>query len=619
VISCYAIFHLLRPAKARTPLSSASYHIFALVMDVGLIPFMVITAFFSQKNWALDSKSDARWHSFFNLSGTNTVLLVTWIAAIAIGALHLFSIGIDIYLIIIFRKIANYPPDSNPLEDNLTSRAASKHAYKNSDMTVSVSEKKYANMSGSTVNVNRPLSQPLMTDKYEAGTRPISFYQSRKNLDQSYSAHTQDTARMSRADLAGTLSSRTSRADLNSRGGRVHSRPGSAHSRSQSRSRSRPRSQGGAGNRASYLSAHSVHDPMPTRPLSLVSTSAGNSGYASPLPGPQAHLPADMAKMQQKNGLLNDNWYAFPDADEGDLSSPRRTPQPSQAVHDYSEHEEDEHTRTDHNMAMNQEHENLLPQSSSAKASSGSPTHSNQSHPSNNEYTTGDDSIDGGAFYFSDMPTATPTLDKYGNSHESSLTKQSYLNNTKTHSYDNVHANYNDVPDDSTDANSARNSQGTIGRALTVSSAISAVSSFYSQGSSVDANRAPSPKRRAYGDLASATAGVLGQSGSQSQLTIPKQSSTRAKSHSRERREAEGRPLQRGHVEKGGRVVSRTGVDLAELYLGDSTPSPSAAQRSGLRGRQVSGKVVEEGRAGPEAGWFGRGVGNRMKEVSGSA
>ncbi|KAF1345087.1 hypothetical protein BDV97DRAFT_302614, partial [Delphinella strobiligena] len=137
VVSAYAIFHLLRPAKARTPMSSASYHTFALFMDFGLIPFMTVDAFFAEDNWAAAAGADGRWKSFFspNENTSNAIFLSSWILAIVLGALHLFSIPFDLYLVWIFRKIARYPADSNPLEDNLTSRAASKHKYKNSDVS----------------------------------------------------------------------------------------------------------------------------------------------------------------------------------------------------------------------------------------------------------------------------------------------------------------------------------------------------------------------------------------------------------------------------------------------------------------------------------------------------
>lgn len=557
-------------------------------MDIALIPFMVLTAFWSEINWSKATGSDGRWRSFFSADGTNTLMFVTWIVAIAVGTFHLISIGFDIYLVLVFRKIAHYPPDANPLEDNLTSRVAGKHRYKNSELTVPVSEKNFSTMSGSTLHLSRPNSQQV----YGADGRPVSFYKSRANLDNSYSGHNQETARMSRVNLLPN----SSHVDISGRSSRGQSRS-RGHSRSQSRSQSRPRSQGSANqSRHSYLSVDQ-HEPMPTRPHSFLSGEERPSRYSTPLPGPQASVPANVAKLQQEDGLLNDNWYVMPEDDQGDLSSPRRTPQPPtyEPEHDH----DNDYSNPRHSalaLSTGEEEADLYPQPLKTTPPPLPPTHSGRPQTAMTDST-----IDNGAFYFSDMPTNdTPVLDRYGNSHPASI--RSFDNNT--------------------DTNSVHNSEGTIGRALTISSAISAVSSLYSQGNTSidDSSRAPSPKRKAYGDLASATKSIRGFSpppvsaspalSYQNSLAPPRQ--PRGKSHSRERSrdgDSAREGLQRGHMERGGRVVSRTGVDLADasvMYTG------ALAQQA--RGRQVSGKVAEEGRAGQNNGWF-----MRRREVSGAA
>ena len=597
----YAVYHLRRSAKARTPSSSVSYHAFALVMDIALIPFMVITAFFSRKEWIMESGADGRWTSFFSTTGTNTLLLVTWITAVAVGSLHLLSIGLDVYLIIMFRKIARYPPDSNPLEDELSRRMASKHKHKNSELTSSFSEKRLTNMSSSTITVNRPMP----------------FHQSRAGLDESCSGHTPETARMSRVNLYQQPgSARTSRVDFDpySRSG---SRPGTAHSRSQSRSRSRPRSQGG-NNRYSVQSAH---DPMPLPPISFLSgeeaRSNQSSRYGTPLPGPQAALPADVAKLQQQEGLLSDNWAVLGDDDDGDLSSPRRTPVPF-----------DQNDQTYQRVPLGEgERELSLKEEMAMLPHPLYTTSPTLSHDQPRE-SYGSNGGDNGKFYFSDMPinstsrSERPTLDAYGNSHDASLPRTSYL--PSSHPY----ATFDPTSPNSNDAHytMSKDTQGTIGRALTVTGANSEVSSIYSQGNTPDVSRPASPKRKAYGDLASAVGGVRGSQSWQAQssqgLAPPPPphggGQARGRSHSRERN------LQRGHVEKGGRVVSRTGVDLDDasvMYLASPTASGAnskvASAASSLRGRQVSGKIAEEGLGGQRSGWWGGGV--RRREVSGTA
>lgn len=133
-------------------------------MDVGLIPFYVFIALYSNQNYSMQPTEKDRWTSFFSTNfATSTVIYVTFIASIVVGGLHLISILLDIYLIIMFRKIANLPPDMNPLEDNLTGssrRRSMKHKHKNSEMTISsvssdMSERKSGYYSGSTMNASR--------------------------------------------------------------------------------------------------------------------------------------------------------------------------------------------------------------------------------------------------------------------------------------------------------------------------------------------------------------------------------------------------------------------------------------------------------------------------------
>lgn len=608
-IAAYAIFHLFRPASARTPLSSSTYHAFALFMDLGLIPFMVVSAFFAENNWSMDDGDDGRWRSFFSAKGaTDTLLFVTWIVAIAMGGLHLISAAIDVYLIIIFRKIAQYPPDCNPLEDNLTSRAARKHKYKNSEVVVS--EKKFASMSGSTLALSRPTSANVGNEKLipDANVRPISFYQSRTDMNHDYSGHTQETARMSRVNLyqyEQPNSARSSRTDIGGRSpaSRPHSRSRS-HSRHRSQS-SRPNSFTGQ----SMSGYQGQHDPMPTSPHSFLDRP---SRYGTPLTAPQASLPANVAKLQQKDSLLSDNWYVVADDEQGDLSSPRRTPIPevswARDLDDDNVLHVDSHNPHAAELShYAQEERDLLPQPLKTHPptppSHGQPKsqlsyaniHSDMTdiHDDTDDgasFKTASTAKDNGAFYFSDMTPGSLQLDMYGNSHATSE----------------CHNN---------DTNSAHNSEGTIGRALTIKSAISAVSSLYSQGNTPDLSRSTSPKRKVYGDLASASKNIRGFSPVGNLPIPPPKHPGRGKSHER----SGDHVSQKGPQHSGGRVISRTGVDLADANIMYVDHSPAS---SSLRGRQVSGKVAEEGLAGAKSAWWGSGNamgGVRKREVSGAA
>ena len=304
----YAIYHLLRPAKGRTPNSSSSYHFFALFMDVGLIPFYVFIALYANQNYNLPADDANRWTSFFSTNfATTTVMFVTFIASIVVGGLHLVSIGIDIYLIMIFRKIANLPPDMNPLEDNLTGssrRRSMKHKHKNSEMTTSsvstdMSEKKAGYYSGSTMNDSRT------SIAKDPEARVVPWGHSRMNSAQTYSAHNPDSARLSRQQFdevtlhQGPHSARSSRVSV----------PGTGH-----------RSRAGTVVSPAEHGAPLYFDDIPPVPAY---SSRPNSTHGTP----ERYVAAptrDVVKTQQKSGLLNDNWYVLPDEDVSDLGTPRR-------------------------------------------------------------------------------------------------------------------------------------------------------------------------------------------------------------------------------------------------------------------------------------------------------
>lgn len=195
----YALYHLLRPAKGRTPASSASYHFFALVIDIGLIPFYIFTALVAKSKQNIPLDDNTRWTSFFDNQATDKIILSTWLISIVVGGLHLVSSGLSLYLMWMFRKIMNLPPDLNPLEDNLTSRRKSKHKYKNSELSASISEPTLVGSTTSLANSGR--ASPVKSNAM-AEVRPISFMHTRQDSDFSYSPHNPTTAQASRSTLA---------------------------------------------------------------------------------------------------------------------------------------------------------------------------------------------------------------------------------------------------------------------------------------------------------------------------------------------------------------------------------------------------------------------------------
>lgn len=119
----YAVYHLVRSAKERTPASSASYMIFAAFLDAGLIPFFVFSAIMSRTQYTNSNEAQAQWQTLFNTDDARfKIVFSNFLFSVVDGSLHLISFVISIYLATIFRQISKLPPDMNPLEDNLTSR-----------------------------------------------------------------------------------------------------------------------------------------------------------------------------------------------------------------------------------------------------------------------------------------------------------------------------------------------------------------------------------------------------------------------------------------------------------------------------------------------------------------
>jgi hypothetical protein len=165
-------------------------------MDTGLIPFYVFIAMLGNAQSQQLPGTKGRWTSFLADLGTSELIQATWIAAAATAGLHVASLILDLYLIVMFRKIARLPPDMNPLEDNLTSRRKNKHKYKNSEMSMN------SDLTVSGVNSNRTSH---ISDLQDPDPRQISFIQSRNGENGGFSPHNPKTARMSQINLAGNM------------------------------------------------------------------------------------------------------------------------------------------------------------------------------------------------------------------------------------------------------------------------------------------------------------------------------------------------------------------------------------------------------------------------------
>ncbi|KAI0206318.1 hypothetical protein F4808DRAFT_406867 [Astrocystis sublimbata] len=163
VCSAYAILHLAKPARARPPASSAAYQVFACLTDLAILPFYAYGAITVSK----DSDS---WDTIL----ANKSLLPIFIKSEYYGllgaiGLHAISLGISVYLAVVFKRIANMPPDMNPLESNLTSRT--KHKRNKSSMA-SV----YTAVSADSKRLSTPLEDHRRSGvPYEDLSRPPSI------------------------------------------------------------------------------------------------------------------------------------------------------------------------------------------------------------------------------------------------------------------------------------------------------------------------------------------------------------------------------------------------------------------------------------------------------------
>jgi hypothetical protein len=294
-----------------------------MIMDMSLIPLYVYTAWFAHENWVAAPDNDKRWKNIFNkdLTSTDTLLFATFLIPIVVGGLHLISLGLGLYLTILFKKIASLPHDMNPLEDNLTSR---KHQYKNSEASAVSMMQKPGHMSGSTLNINdRRFSKSAHED------RTVEFRNSRVGAEMDYSPHNPQSARLSRQmtqerDFCHSLVQSQGPIPRSSRQSFIQSSagvPASPEKRDMD-------SFSFVGDLASapapppHTSHGRSHSPRPGSSVSVRDQQTEQALYAPT----HAHMQS-----QQKESLLSDNWFVHEEEPRtGDLGVPLSPPSPSQ-------------------------------------------------------------------------------------------------------------------------------------------------------------------------------------------------------------------------------------------------------------------------------------------------
>ncbi|KAF2817047.1 uncharacterized protein BDZ99DRAFT_492952 [Mytilinidion resinicola] len=573
----YAIYHLVRTAKHRTPGSSASYHFFALIIDAGLIPFYVFTALLSNRNYHEAPGTSGRWRTLFPTDGdANKILQTTWLTATAIAGLHCFSLFLDLYLVVIFRKITHLPPDMNPLEDNLTSRRKTKHKAKNSSISAMIpltaDEKKINTQTNSTTSLSNRGSQadPLIP---VPDVSKVAFFHTRANSDVSYSPHNPTTARLSRTDLANSIyqqpaSVRNSRADLHRRE--------DLHRRDDSDGET-------LAQRKSFLAAQSIQRSRPNSFVSAMNDekSANNSNNGTP-------------QRISRESLQSDNWFVHASEDDDPY-----TTAPSTNSRSHSPTKSKSGTTTKYNQLSgdisDDDSDIMIPQPLRMNPPTPPPAAANnfKSSPSNSSYP-------------SRPATGTSTsTNGYNNPYNPPV-----LNTNTTPKL----ARTMTVTSISTDSTFMRSPTN---RPLTPKSRYYGDLKAATQGirdspgntSPTRGSPAPSPSKYAPHNAYP----------SRAKAYTTNASPTKVKGHSfasiRRTGEAGYTPV----TAQSPRVVSRSGVDIDGDYgFGGYEDGDLASGRK----RDVSGKVAEEGRGGVGTGgrWKGMGLGGlSYRKVSGVA
>ncbi|RMZ70061.1 P-loop containing nucleoside triphosphate hydrolase [Pyrenophora seminiperda CCB06] len=310
-VCLYAVYHLLRDPKTRPAGSSASYHFFALVADCGFIPFYVFTVLMARRNADMQAGTTGRWRTMFPTDAeTDKVLMSAWLTGIAVGALHLLSTFVDMYLALVFRKIAKLPPDMNPLENNLTSRRKTKHKHKNSSISASTpltsyEEKRFSDHSSIAVDqASRPVS--LIYSDFKSPEKTIPFMHTRTNSDSPYSPHTPASARQSRERhslYSQPASAHQSRKDLNNRSDLLNRQDSDHQTLAQRKS----------------MLTEKANIKRHSRPGSYITTASRQDVYSHPAENDTEKQEATGDLSLQRNSqqsLKQDNWFVYPEQDE---------------------------------------------------------------------------------------------------------------------------------------------------------------------------------------------------------------------------------------------------------------------------------------------------------------
>lgn len=273
----------------------------------------------------MEAGTTGRWRTLFPTDDeANKILLTTWLTATAAAGIHVISAVIDIYLVIVFRKITRLPPDMNPLEDNLT-RRKSKHKYKDSSVSAVTpfldDEKRLSGQS--TTSVDRTSqSYPLLSrDVPSPDKSQMSFMHTRNGSVTAYSPHTPQSAQQSKERFSMYSQPQTAR----------QSRTSLAH-RDDLYRRDDNVDNETLAQRRSFL-AQQANMQRHERNNSHVTTSSKQDSYTSPTTARNEQLATtgDIAlERSSRETLHNDNWFVHPE-DNGEQGQDTRYYAPKQS------------------------------------------------------------------------------------------------------------------------------------------------------------------------------------------------------------------------------------------------------------------------------------------------
>lgn len=247
--------------------------LFAASVDAGLIPFYAFMAFLAHGEYTQDAY---RWETLFDNTGaTYQVTFATFLISVVNGGFHLVSMIISIYLAVVFRQISRLPPDMNPLEESLTTRQ-----YKRTRSELA--EKRLSE----TTLVSPDNRMSATEEPFIGPTRSVPFWHTREDSSDDVWNDSLETSDELRSPQISAHSKRFSRAELPSQQMRLYEQSNNSSTTLTRNTAIRARD-------------------SPSRPTSAVISEA-------PVLEPSVAATDVIRSGSPSSSTLKDNWFAYP-------------------------------------------------------------------------------------------------------------------------------------------------------------------------------------------------------------------------------------------------------------------------------------------------------------------